>query len=1137
MQTDRHDRRNENERIIRREQPLQECKREAMRVSGDTAQARAALKKLRDDADKTGTDVAKSLGEEAKAAVDKLEDASKGLKKQSKEVEAAAQKGVSGDTAQARAELEKLRAQAGKTGGDVVKSLDAEAEAAVEAAKAIKALNRASKALKDQSEQVKATSQLWIDAEKRLEKAKYETAKAEKVLEEATRDLEAQRSGATEEARNLAEANLEQARATEIAAQADVYKTKIYADLARAREGAAEAHKKETLAAKEAAESAKRKQRAETEAADAQEQAENAARETAKAVNVLKEAERDLKIERSGEAEQARDLARANLEEAQATEIAARAEAGAAQIREGAARSIQGAADLPEKLVQAVLAVPLQECKREAILPRSSGGLSKSEEQSKPQYRPPKQDYAAIAKASRASAAKLSQIADSKERARAVTRKATERTGWVSSGEGAVPGNSPLVVAGRAIGGMVYVGTPPRLNHGYWDKCRAYIDPSLSVARDGTDKVGNHMPYWPGYSDITSQCRATYLDWLAGGRSDPSYDRGYMFLYFYGLERRFVLDRPAEAEKREILQEVRRLKDLYPDNGSVQRYLGEFIQFARISLNDEAIHEPLFDYRGWELPLSLKVAIGARVGRGDLLSADWVLSWLMCHPERRLHTPATRCVEEFRALFRPRFDRRFPSGLKLTKPRKVLKYTYQAASSEFQEMPDISGRRGRRHIWITDPATGEAVKRQDWIQKAYQDETGPYYGNRGAIAKMLTEIQGEYVPRPYRIVFAATKHMDHVEIVRARAAEAKAETKAAAPDEAPSGPPKLNAARIAAIQSDTARVSSMLGDIFDDTPEVPEEAKADETVLGGLDAKHSHLAKALIAQDRWTEEAFEELCREAGLLASGAIEDINEWSYDTYDEALLDEHDGYVLPVDHPWWDNGEALLDEYDGYIEVSPYLAAHLKEKFELAKRAMEMDPEVAGILKEEATLEADFRARESSGLESQPDLGLDTALADGALQRAREARARLAETKSDTHPTETDLPTLGFRRGLLPDIPDIEDNFVFARRIASRGLLPDIPDIEEIDASLRTGGEGEAQNGTVTPGDDSSAKPRSGGFARGFALSLLILAAAILIYGNAPTISDRVPRVGNALNSYVNGVDKARLWLDTQIDSLLQ
>ncbi|MBY6059825.1 hypothetical protein, partial [Leisingera daeponensis] len=47
------------------------------------------------------------------------------------------------------------------------------------------------------------------------------------------------------------------------------------------------------------------------------------------------------------------------------------------------------------------------------------------------------------------------------------------KSGWVPSSETAC-------VAGRNIGGMVYVGTPPLLNtYGYRDKCRAYIDPSL----------------------------------------------------------------------------------------------------------------------------------------------------------------------------------------------------------------------------------------------------------------------------------------------------------------------------------------------------------------------------------------------------------------------------------------------------------------------------------------------------------------------------------------------------------------------------------------------------------------------------------------------------------------------------------
>ena len=63
------------------------------------------------------------------------------------------------------------------------------------------------------------------------------------------------------------------------------------------------------------------------------------------------------------------------------------------------------------------------------------------------------------------------------------------------------------------------------------------------------------MPYWR-ILDIPAECRATYLDWLAGGRADASYNPGYMFLYFYGLERRFLVDRPSDDEKREILDEV-----------------------------------------------------------------------------------------------------------------------------------------------------------------------------------------------------------------------------------------------------------------------------------------------------------------------------------------------------------------------------------------------------------------------------------------------------------------------------------------------------------------------------------------------------------------------------------------------------
>jgi len=156
-----------------------------------------------------------------------------------------------------------------------------------------------------------------------------------------------------------------------------------------------------------------------------------------------------------------------------------------------------------------------------------------------------------------------------------------------------------------------------------------------------------------------------------------------MFLYFYGLERRFFVDQ-SDADAKDIIAEVRRLVSLYPDNHSVKRYLGEFLDIAMLAETEFEVLEPIFERQGWELPFSLKYAIGARLDKGERLCADWVLSWFIYHPESNLRTPATRCRDEFLALFKMRFDDRFPDGLKVNKPRKHLKAIYRAASSEFE---------------------------------------------------------------------------------------------------------------------------------------------------------------------------------------------------------------------------------------------------------------------------------------------------------------------------------------------------------------------------------------------------------------------------------------------------------------------
>lgn len=106
----------------------------------------------------------------------------------------------------------------------------------------------------------------------------------------------------------------------------------------------------------------------------------------------------------------------------------------------------------------------------------------------------------------------------------------------------------------------------------------------------------------------------------------------------------------------------------------------------------------------------------------------------------------------------------------------------------------------------------------------------------------------------------------------------------------------LRPERIEEIRTDTARVSEILGDIFAESGGgfAPKPAQDEASqLLEGLDRKYVPVLQRIIEKNHWPESEFQELIGGQGLMIAGTLETLNEWSHQRFDEALLDEYDGY----------------------------------------------------------------------------------------------------------------------------------------------------------------------------------------------------------------------------------------------------
>jgi predicted Zn finger-like uncharacterized protein len=210
----------------------------------------------------------------------------------------------------------------------------------------------------------------------------------------------------------------------------------------------------------------------------------------------------------------------------------------------------------------------------------------------------------------------------------------------------------------------------------------------------------------------------------------------------------------------------------------------------------------------------------------------------------------------------------------------------------------------------------------------------------------------------------------------------------------------------------------------------------------------------------------------------------------------------------------GHAWFQEAAGaaaFVSTSPDEPAHSEDAVDadadLAQPAVvpagalqprTVDDSVLAILKEETERELSARRAETAvPVETQPDLGLDTA--DAAAQAQHAARLKAEEAAAER-----------------------------ARNVTRRELLPDI---EEINSTLRP---------SVAMQDDDDdddahrmARPQPqarSGFQSGFVLMLVLAAVLVALYLMAPRLAQQIPGAKGALEVYVASVDQARIGLDS-------
>lgn len=268
-----------------------------------------------------------------------------------------------------------------------------------------------------------------------------------------------------------------------------------------------------------------------------------------------------------------------------------------------------------------------------------------------------------------------------------------------------MPGDPVTIGRITYRGGMVYSGSG--------DGDASMINPRLKVAQRAASLSIPIGGYWPSYASLAPDQRSAYLNWLSQGRNDPQADIGYVFLFYYGLERRLLVDvaegAAPEEEVPSMIAEIIRLRTIYHHH-SFRFYSDKLLGYLCAAGYDTDMNG-----RQDRTPIETQIEVARLVKAGEPLpgplALEWFRSWSRSDP-----SASRRCPKLFTASFEHHYAKTHPDGVRLSAAHEHLVVSYHPATAG---MPGATADTGG--LMSVDPGCAGGKSVSEVVRLALED--------------------------------------------------------------------------------------------------------------------------------------------------------------------------------------------------------------------------------------------------------------------------------------------------------------------------------------------------------------------------------------------------------------------------------